>query len=94
MKGNIFKQLATCKFLPELEGHYRGGYMTATTSCMELFVAMVNSFYQWTFVTKASVLDVETVPPKHTGSDDKVFQFSTSPFLKVDSKQHYFLMSC
>ena len=57
-------------------------------------MVMVNSFYQWTIVTKTSVLDVETVPPEHTGLNDKVFQLSASPFLKVDRKQHYFLMSC
>ena len=55
---------------------------------------MVSSFYQWTIVTKISVLDVEAVPAEHTGHDDNAFQLSTSPFLKVDSKQHYFLMYC
>ena len=60
---------------------------------MELFVAMVNKFYQWTIVSKTFVLDVETVPPEHTGLDDKVFQLSASPFPKIDSKQHYFLIS-
>ena len=43
---------------------------------------------------QSSVLDVETVPPEHTGLDDKAFWLSTTPFLKVDSKQDYFLMSC
>ena len=62
------------------------------TSSMELFVAVVNSFYQWTIVIKISVLDVETVPPEQTALNDKAFQLSISPFLKVDSKQHYFLM--
>ena len=52
---------------------------------MEHFVAMVNSFYQWTIVTKISVSDVETVPPGHAGLDDKAFQLSASSFLKVDS---------
>ena len=55
---------------------------------------MVNSFYQWNIVTKISVLDNETVPPKYTGLDDKAFQLSASPFLKVDSMQYYFLMPC
>ena len=40
---------------------------------MELLVEMVNSLYQWTIVTKFSVLDVETVPPEHAGLDDKAF---------------------
>ena len=61
---------------------------------MALFVAMVKSFYQQTTVTVILVLDVETVPPEHTGLDDKAFQLSASSFLKVDSKQYYFLMSC
>ena len=61
---------------------------------MALFVAMVKSFYQRTTVTMILVLDVETVPPEHTGLDDKAFQLSASSFLKVDSKQYYFLMSC
>ena len=61
---------------------------------MKLFVAMVNSLYLRTIVTKIIVLDVETVPPKPTGLDDKDFQLPTSPFLKADSKQYYFLMSC
>ena len=56
-------------------------------------MAMVNKFYQWTIVSKTFVLDVETVPPEHTGLDDKVFQLSASPFPKTDSKQHYFLIS-
>ena len=73
--------------------------MTATTSGMEMFVAMINRFYLGTFVTKISLLGVETVPPpEHAGLDGKVFQLSTTPFLKVDIKQHYvlhyFLMSC
>ena len=55
---------------------------------------MVNSLYQWTIVKKISVANVETVPPEHTGLDDKAFQLSASPCLKVDSKQHYFLKSC
>ena len=60
---------------------------------------MVNSFYQWTIVTKFSVLDVETahppiIPPEHKGLDDKAFQLSVSPFVKVDSKQDFFLMCC
>ena len=61
---------------------------------MELLVEMVNSLYQWTIATKFSVLDVETVLPEHTGLDDKVLELSASPFLKVDGKQDYFLMSC
>ena len=93
MTENIFKQLTTCESLHELEADHTGGSRTAKTSGMELFVAMVNSFYQCTIVTKISVLDVETVPPEHTGLDDKAFQLSASLFLKVDSKQHYFLMS-
>ena len=40
---------------------------------MELLVEIVNSLYQWTIATKFSVLDVETVPPEHTGFDDKAF---------------------
>ena len=36
----------------------------------------------------------QSPPPEHTGLDDKAFQLSASPFLKVHSKQHYFLMSC
>ena len=55
---------------------------------------MVNSYYQWTIVTKISVLVVETVLPEHTGLDDEIFQLSTSPFLKVDSNQRYILMYC
>ena len=54
---------------------------TANASGMVLFATMVNSFYQWTIVTKISVLNVETVPPEHTGFDDKAFQRSTSSFL-------------
>ena len=85
----------TCKCLPELEVDHRDGSRTATTSGMALFVAVVHSFYQWTIVTKISVLDIETVPPEHTGLDDKAFQLFASSFLKVDSsKHHYFLMSC
>ena len=94
MKGNTFKQLTTCKSLHELETDDRGGSRTAKTSGMELLIEIVNSFCQWTIVTKFSVLDVETVPLKHTGLDDKYFQLSASPFLKVDSKKDYFLMSC
>ena len=94
IKGNIFKWLTTCKCLPELETDHRGGSRTATTSGLELLVGMVNSFYQWTIVTKISVFDVETVRSEHTGLGDKAFQLSASPFLKVDNKQYYFLMSC
>ena len=68
--------------LHELEDDYRGESGTAKTSGMELFVAMLNSFYQWTVVTKISVLGVETVPPEHTGLNDQVFQPSASPFSK------------
>ena len=94
MKGITFKQLTTCESLHELEADHKGGSRTAKTSDMELLVEMVNSLYQWTIATKFSVLDVETVPLEHTGLDDKAFQLSESPFLKVDSKQDYFLMSC
>ena len=34
---------------------------------------MLHYCYQWTIATKFSVLDVETVPPEHTGLDDKAF---------------------
>ena len=61
MKGNIFKWLATCESLHELEADHFGESRTAKISGMELFVAMVNSFYQWTIVTKISVLDVNGV---------------------------------
>ena len=71
MKGNTFKQLTTCKSLHELEADHRGGSRTAKTSDMELLVEMVNSLYQWIIGTKFPVLDVETVPPEHTGIDDK-----------------------
>ena len=91
MKGNIFKYITFCESLHEPEADHRGGSMTPG---IELFMAMVNSFYQWTIVTKIYVLDVETVPLEHTGADDKAFQLSASLFLKVDSKQHYFLMFC
>ena len=94
MKENTFKQFTTCESLHELEADYRGGSRTAETSGMELLVEMVNSLHQWTIATNFSVLDVETVLPEHTGLDDKAFQLSASPFLKVDSKQDYFLMSC
>ena len=40
---------------------------------MELFVAMVNSFYQSSIITKTSALDVETFRPDHTGLDDQAF---------------------
>ena len=73
MKGNTFKWLTTCESLHELEADHRGGSRTAKTSGMELLVEMVNSLYQWTIATKFSVLDVETVPPEHTGLDDKAF---------------------
>ena len=86
MKRNPFKQLNTCESLHELEEDHRGGSRAAKASGMELFVEMANSFYQWTIVTKFSALDVETVPPEHTGLDDKAFQLSASTFLKVDSK--------
>ena len=52
-----------CKSLLQLEVEHRGGSRTAVTSAVELFVAMVNSFYQWNIVMKISILDVETVPP-------------------------------
>ena len=94
MKENIFKELTTSESPQELEADHRGGSRTAKTSGMDLFVAMANSLYQWTIVTKISALDVETVPPEHTGPYYKAFQLSASPFLKIDSKQHYFLMSC
>ena len=69
-----------------IEADHRGENATITTSGMELFLTIVNNFYQGTFVTKISVLDVGTVPHEHTGLDDKVFKLSASPFLKVDSK--------
>ena len=81
-----------CESLPELEAGHRGGSRTATTSGMELFVAIVSSFHQWTIGTKTSVLDVETTLG-HPGLD-MAFQLSANPFIKVDSKHHYFLMSC
>ena len=90
----FFKSLTTCESLHGLEADHRGGSRTAKTSGMELLVAMVNSYYQWTIVTKISVLVVETVLPEHTGLDDEIFQLSTSPFLKVDSNQRYILMYC
>ena len=68
-----------------IETDYREGSRTAKTSGIELFIAMVSNFYQWTIVTKIS---------EHTGFDDKAFQLSASPFLKVGSKQHCFLMLC
>ena len=71
-----------------------GGSRTAMTSGMELLVEMVNSFYQWTIVTKFFFLDVEIVPPEHTALDDKAFKLSASHLLKVDSKQDSFIMSC
>ena len=73
MKGNTFKQLTTCKSLHELEAYHRGESRAAKTSDMELLVEMVNSLYQWIIGTKFSVLNVETVPPEHTGLDDKAF---------------------
>ena len=84
MKGNILIAYNP-ESLHELDADHRGGSRTAKTSDMEHFVAMVNSFYQWTIVTKISVSDVETVPPGHAGLDDKAFQLSASSFLKVDS---------
>ena len=42
--------------------------------------------------TATSVLDVETTLG-HPGLD-MAFQVSANPFIKVDSKHHYFLMSC
>ena len=68
--------------------------MKKSTNILSKIVEKVNSFYQWTIVTKFSVFDVETVPPEHTGLDDRPFQLSASCFLKVDSKQDCFLMSC
>ena len=46
MKGNLFKQLTTCESPHELEADHRSGSRTAKASGMELFVSMVNSFYQ------------------------------------------------
>ena len=83
-----------CESSHEIGADHRGGSRTAKTSGMELLVAMVNSFNQRTIVTKISVIDVETVPPEHIRFDDKAFQLSANPFFKVDSKQHYFLMTC
>ena len=63
--------MTTCESLHELEADHRGGSRTAMTSGMDLLLEMVNSLYQWTIATKFSVLDVKTVPPEHTGLDDK-----------------------
>ena len=65
MKGNIFKGAYHFRISPLTRSDHRGASRTATASGMELFVAIVNSFYQWTIVTKTLVLDVETVlsPP-------------------------------
>ena len=45
-----------------IEADNRGENTTITTSGMELFLTIVNNFYQGTFVTKISVLDVDIVP--------------------------------
>ena len=66
MKRNICKQLTTCESLCELEPDHRGGSGTAKTSGMELFVAMVNSFYQWTIVTKISLSWMSRKSPLNT----------------------------
>ena len=72
MKNKLFF-CTTCESLHELEADHRGGSRTAMTSGTELLVEIVNSFYQWTIVTKFSVSDVGTVPPEYTGLDDKAF---------------------
>ena len=82
MKGNIFKKPTTCESLHELEADHRGGSRTAKTSGMELFVAMVSSFYQWTIVTKVSVVDVETVTPEHKGLMIRHFSILQALFSK------------
>ena len=46
-------------------------------SGMELFVAMMNSFYQWTIVTKISVVDVETVPPPFGNTQGLMIKLSS-----------------
>ena len=61
MKGNIFKYLTTRDSLHQIKAYNRGCSRTAETYGMNLFVAIVNSFYQLTIVTKTSVLDVKTV---------------------------------
>ena len=45
---------------------FRGGYKTAATSKMELFVIIVNGWKPLTIITKSSTLDVATVldPPE------------------------------
>ena len=42
-------------------GSTKGGYRTAATSKMELFVIIVNVFYSLTIITKCSILDVAAV---------------------------------
>ena len=61
-----------------VEANHRDESRTAATSGMELFVAIVNSFYYFTIVTNNSVLDVEAVlsPPLDTqGMMIKRFSF-------------------
>ena len=47
----------------------RGGFRTAKTSKMELFVMIVNGFQPLTIITKSSILDVEAIldPPLKKG---------------------------
>ena len=95
MKENIFKYLTTWESLYELKADNRGWSRTTTMSGVELFVAIVNSFYQVTTIQRPlSWMYSSKSVPEYPGLDDKAFQLSISYFLKVDNKHYYFFISC
>ena len=56
----------------------RGGFRTAATSKVELFVIIVNGFQPLTIITKSSTLDVAAVldPPLYLFSTVSCFLYS------------------